>query len=55
MYGKTVCGYVNAKNAYGSYVGWVGFTASIDGSEGKIYSDEGWLFESLCHGEPVPT
>lgn len=50
-----VCGYVNAKNSFGAYVGWQPFSAWTDGRDFTIYSNKDrWLFETLCHGAAVP-
>ena len=50
-----VCGYLNSKNAFGAYVGWKPFTYDIQSDSASTYDeDRTWLFETLCHGAPVP-
>lgn len=40
---KTVCGEVNAKNAFGGYQGFMRFAAEADGSRWRIMFDDGSL------------
>jgi hypothetical protein len=38
-----VCGEVNAKNAFGGYIGFVRFAAEADGSKMRVMFDDGTL------------
>jgi hypothetical protein len=40
---NTVCGEVNAKNAFGGYAGYMRFAAEADGQKWRIMLDDGSL------------
>ena len=49
-----VCGYVNAKNRMGAYVGFQPFYFNAKDGTGRIYApgEDAWLFRTLCFGDP---
>lgn len=50
--GYLVCGYVNAKNRLGAYVGWTPFTYDLDDDTFATHGDQQWLYDLVCHDKP---
>lgn len=48
--GKLVCGYVNAKNRMGGYVGWTPFIFDLIDHSFTTYADRQWFYDAICLG-----